>query len=257
MASAGASPSVGDPVDPADFGGLITFSGLTFTGASGDVPVAIYNMPGSVTNTVTIDTALITLSATNQVYDGTARTVVATTVPTGLVVEITYDGSLLAPTNVGSYAVTGTVNELTYEGEATAVLSITQAVATVAFSDTTQVYDGTARAVGVTTAPTGLAVNVTYDGSFLAPTNAGSYAVTGTVAEANYQGEGTAVLTVTQAVATVAFSDTTQGYDGTARAVGVTTAPTGLAVSVTYDGSFLAPTNAGSYAVTGTVAEAN
>jgi hypothetical protein len=47
-----------------------------------------------------------------------------------------------------------------------------------------------------------------------------------------------------------------QIYDGSARVVTYTTSPTGLTVTVTYNGSGSAPTSVGTYAVTGTVVSA-
>ena len=58
-------------------------------------------------------------------------------------------------------------------------------------------------------------------------------------------------LAVTQALATVTLGNLTQAYDGTAKSVSVTTAPPGLSVLVTYNGSANAPTNVGSYTVIG------
>jgi hypothetical protein len=117
--------------------------------------------------------------------------------------------------------------------------------------DLAQIYDGTARAASAATEPSGLAVEITYEGSSSAPTNAGIYAVTGTVADAIYKGSATGTLAIAQAPAAVTLNDLAQAYEGTARTVSATTEPPGLAVEITYDGSSFAPTNAGSYAVTG------
>jgi hypothetical protein len=59
-----------------------------------------------------------------------------------------------------------------------------------------QIYDGTAKAVSVTTTPPGLAVIVTYNGLPDAPTNVGSYTVIGTVSDLNYQGGATDTLVI-------------------------------------------------------------
>ena len=52
----------------------------------------------------------------------------------------------------------------------------------------TQVYDGTPKSVTVTTSPLGLSVSVTYNGSPLAPTDVGNYAVVATITDPNYTG---------------------------------------------------------------------
>jgi len=62
-----------------------------------------------------------------------------------------------------------------------ASLTVNKATATVALSNLTQTYDGNAKSVGTSTTPTGLSVDVTYDNSATAPTNAGTYDVVATV----------------------------------------------------------------------------
>ena len=141
----------------------------------------------------------------SQVYDGTARVASATTLPAGLVVEFTYEGATNAPVNAGTYAVTGTVNEANWHGSATGTLTVGRADAEVFLLYLAQVYDGTARAASATTLPAGLVVEITYDGSTNAPVNAGSYAITGRVDEANGQGSATGTLVVEKAKQAIAF----------------------------------------------------
>jgi hypothetical protein len=172
-------------------------------------------------------------------------------------VDITYDGSATAPTAAGSYAVTGTVNEANWQGSATGTLVIGKASATVMLENLVQVFDGTPKEATATTDPAGLTVDFTYDGSATAPTEAGSYAVTGTVNEANWQGSSTGTLTIGKASATVMLENLVQVFDGTPKEATATTDPAGLAVDLTYNGSATAPTAAGSYAVTGTVNDPN
>jgi hypothetical protein len=68
--------------------------------------------------------AAIDLTNLVQTYDGTARSVTATTTPPGLAVELRYNGSLNAPTNVGIYTVVGMVKDLRFQGSATNTLTI-------------------------------------------------------------------------------------------------------------------------------------
>lgn len=82
--------------------------------------------------------------------------------------------------------------------------TVTKAPGTVALHDLSQTYDGTARMVTATTEPEGLPVGITYDRSDTAPTNAGHYAVTGTLDSAMYQGAVTGTLVVAQAPSLVA-----------------------------------------------------
>jgi hypothetical protein len=88
-------------------------------------------------------------------------------------------------------------------------------------------------------------------------TNAGNYTVIGIINDVNYQGGATNTLTIGQAAASVTLGNLIQAYDGTARNVSVTTTPSGVSVSVTYNGSVNAPTNGGSYNVIATINNAN
>ncbi|HEY3319857.1 MAG TPA: kelch repeat-containing protein, partial [Planctomycetota bacterium] len=64
-------------------------------------------------------------------------------------------------------------------------------------------------------------------------------------------------FTVAKANATVTLSGLSQTYDGTAKSTTATTSPTGLPVSITYDGSTTPPSAAGSYAVVATSTDVN
>jgi uncharacterized repeat protein (TIGR02543 family) len=79
---------------------------------------------GSVSVTVTKAAALITLNNLTQTYDGTAKRVSATTLPSGLTVTLTYNGQSAAPTNAGPYTVVATVNDANYAGGATNQLRV-------------------------------------------------------------------------------------------------------------------------------------
>ena len=217
------------------------------------------NYFGSATGTLAITkaTAPIALSGLSVVYDGSAKAAVATTTPTGLNVVLTYDGSATAPTNAGTYAVAATINEANYFGSATGTLTIARAPATIAFTNTTQTYDGAAKSVTVTTTPSSLATAVTYGGSATLPTNAATYAVAATITDPNYSGTATGSLTIDKAVAPVVLSNLAQTYDGTPKSAAAGTTPAGLTVNFTYNSSATAPSAAGSYAVVATIADTN
>ncbi|MET0553337.1 MAG: MBG domain-containing protein [Vicinamibacteria bacterium] len=83
---------------------------------------------------------------------------------------------------------------------ASAALTVQKAAAAVTIVGLAQTYDGTPRAVTVTTAPAGLAVVVTYDGSPTAPAAPGTYAVVATVADADYEGSSSATLVISTSV---------------------------------------------------------
>ena len=224
--------------------------------APGNVEVTVFvngipSQPSTLSLTQSL--ATVTLGNLTQAYDGTAKSVSVTTAPPGLSVLVTYNGSASAPTNVGSYTTIGTIDDLNYQGGATNTLVITKGAAVVTLSNLSQTYTGMARSVSVSTSPTNLAVSVTYDGSPNAPTNAGSYTVIGIVNDPNYQGAATNTLVVGKATAALFLVNLSQTYDGTARVVSANTAPTNLAVIITYNGSLNAPTNVGSYTIIGTV----
>ena len=217
------------------------------------------NWTGSDSGTLTISkgAATVTLGSLNHAYDGTPKNATATTVPGGLTVDFTYDGSPIAPTNVGTYAVIGTINDTNWTGSASRTMAIGNDVATVTLGSLSQVYDGTQKTATATTSPAGLTVDFTYNGSPTAPTNAGTYTVVGTVNDPNYIGSASGTLTISKAAATVTLANLSQTYDGTPKAAAATTVPAGLTVDFTYNGSPTAPTNAGPHAVIGTINDAN
>jgi hypothetical protein len=203
--------------------------------------------------------AVISLTNLSQVYDGTQKAASATTTPSGLAFSITYDGSVTAPTNAGSYAVVATITNPNYSGSANGTLVISKATATLSLSNLSQGFDGSSKSVTATTNPVGLTgVAVTYDGSATAPTAVGSYGVVASLSNPNYAAaNATGSLVISSGQAVITLNNLAQVYDGTPKAASATTTPSNLAYSITYDGSATAPTNAGSYAVVATINDPN
>jgi microcystin-dependent protein len=143
-----------------------------------------------------VPTATITLGNLSQAYTGSARTPSATTVPSGLSVAFTYNGSSTAPVTVGSYPVVATISDTNYVGTASGTLVITKGTASISLGNVFQSYDGTARRVVAVTEPPGLSWTATYNGSANAPTNLGIYNVIATISDANYMGFTNGVLNV-------------------------------------------------------------
>jgi alpha-tubulin suppressor-like RCC1 family protein len=139
--------------------------------------------------------ATVMLGNLNQLYTVKAISVMASTTPPGLTVNLTYNGSPNAPTNPGSYTVIGTVNDPNYYGSATNTLVINPN-ATVTLGNLNQIYTGSAISVTVSTTPPRLPLNLTYNGSSNAPTNPGSYTVVGIISDPNYYGNATNTLVV-------------------------------------------------------------
>jgi uncharacterized protein with FMN-binding domain len=205
------------------------------------------NYQGSASGTFVIGepSATVTLGNLTQAYTGQPLTPTATTNPPGLRVVWTN-----APqTNSGTYSVTATIDDPNYQGSASGAFVISKAPGTLTLSNLSQTYTGQPLAPSVTTNPPGLAVTWTN-----APqTNVGTYAVTATISDPNYQGSASGAFVIGNPTATVTLSNLTQTYTGRVLMPTVTTQPPGLKVTWTN-----APqTNAGSYAVTATIDDPN
>src|SRR5438094_333373 len=178
----------------------------------------------------------------------------------------TLTGASLAGINAGTYS-TGVgasfAADTTYDASSGSnSLTVNKATATIVEVDNlSQIYDGTPKSPTAVTDPAGLdGINFTYNGSSTAPTNAGSYAIVASLNNVNYTASDftSATLVIGKATATITPGNLTQTYDGSPKSATVTTSPAGLSgVSITYDGSATAPTNAGSYAVVASLNNAN
>lgn len=131
---------------------------------------------------------------------------------------------------------------------------VSKAMAEVLLGNLSGICDGTAKTVSVTTLPTNLTVIVSYDGNAIAPTNAGSYTIIGTISDAGYAGSATNMLVIKKAIPTVTLevNNSLQTYDGTGKSatVRVTASSVLGAVSGILTGGAASQTNAGTYAVT-------
>ena len=266
--ASGSAQGVSFTTNPPGLNALVTYNGsLTAPTAAGSYPVAAYitspGYTGSTTGTLVIGAAVaktkatvkLTLAAVN--YDGNPHGATVTTVPAGLAVTVTYNGQSAIPTIGGSYAVVATIDDLTYSGTAKGTLVIKKIIAPVAISNTTVTYNGNAQTATPTTTPPGLQVNLTYNGSATAPTNAGTYNVAGTISDPSYQGSATGKLVISKASATVTLGSLTAYYNGLPKPATATTTPSGLAVTFTYNGKSAVPVAPGSYAVVGTISNTN
>ena len=217
------------------------------------------NISTSLSGTISISkaSASVVLGNMNQSYDGGQKIASVTTTPAGLTVDLTYNGSSAAPTNAGTYAIVGTINDPNYMGTASDTFVIGKANAPVVLGNLAQTYSGTGKTATVTTTPTELTVGITYDGSTIAPTNAGTYAVVGTINDNNFQGIASGSLVIGKGAATVTLGNLSATYDGTAKPASATTNPVGKTATFTYDGSATVPTNVGSYTVVGTINDSN
>ncbi len=244
-----------DYSDPADYGssfndGTLTVGvssqTITFTGAPTS---AAYNQTFLVSPTSTSGLP-ITLSGTNC-------TIVAVS------------GGFDVTMNVGSVTATLTASQAG-NGNYTAAMPVTQtiaatkATANVSLSGLVATYNGSAQFASAATTPSGIAVNLVYQqGSTLisSPTAAGTYSVTATINDPNYQGSNTGMFVIDKVLAMVAFDPTslTQTYDGTVKTLSANTSPAGLSLLYSFSegGIATSPVNAGSYTVTAIVNDAN
>ena len=97
------------------------------------------NYQGSATGTLVVSkrTATVTLGNLTQTYTGSPLSATASTVPGGLTVTFTYNGSRTAPTAGGSYTVVATVTDSDYAGSATGTMTITSLIPAVRLSSST------------------------------------------------------------------------------------------------------------------------
>lgn len=144
-----ATASSGLPVTYTKVSGPATLSGnkLTLTGA-GTVVVrasqagntsysAAPSVDRSITSIKSPSATKVTLGGLSTTYNGSTKTITATTSPSGLGVKITYNGSTTVPKNAGSYAIVATVTDPNYKGttaKATGTLVIKKASQTVTFA---------------------------------------------------------------------------------------------------------------------------
>ena len=150
----------------------------------------------------------------------------------GLVITLTATGgashNAIVFTFDGSSTGTGTIasNSLTVTGAGTLVIDanqtgngnysaateaqvtvvISKGTATIALSNLSQTYNGSAEAATAITTPGGLPVSLTYSTAATAPTAAGSYAVVATVNSADYAGTANGTLVIAQAPSAVSLN---------------------------------------------------
>jgi hypothetical protein len=169
-------------------------AGLTYYFAASAVNLSGVesDLSNEVSYTVPDDPISPFISITNlvQTYDGQSKRVHAATIPAGLTVLITYDGSMIAPTSAGSYTVIASTVDSVIATSVTNILTINKAVATLTVTDCIRAYTGTPVVASVVTSPAGLKTIITYNDSPFPPSHTGTYKVIATVDDPNYSGVG-------------------------------------------------------------------
>jgi hypothetical protein len=180
-----------------------------------------YNAASDVDQSFTVAKAnqTITFAALANKTFGDPDFTVSATASSGLTVsfaasgQCTISGNTVHLTGVGSCTITASqAGDTNFNAAASVNQSFTigTASATITLSNLSQAYDGTAKAPTATTTPAGLSVTFTYtqNGSPVAsPTNVGSYNVTATINDPNYQGSTTGVLVINKATPVITWNN--------------------------------------------------
>ena len=211
--------------------------------------------------------AEVRLGDLSQVYDGRPKAVTVETDPPGLATNgyVTYGGAAMPPTDAGEYEVVARFEDDFRLGTATGTLRIAKGTQTIEFEGIGPQTVGD-RARLEATASSGLPVEfrVVSGPAYITGESGEEVVFTGegkVVVQAMQSGSANweaseglrQTIEVTKKTAEVRLTGLVQRYDGSQKAVGVETAPAGLAVTVRYDGLETAPTNAGKYLVEATV----
>jgi cyclophilin family peptidyl-prolyl cis-trans isomerase len=251
----------GTPTAAGTFTGTVTASNGIGTAATQNFSITVNQAPeftnGPPPGTGVFGTVYTSFAYTASGTPAPTFTVTSGALPTGLSLST---GGVITGTPTAAGTFTGTVTASNGIGTAATQnfsIVIAKAAATVSLGGLAQTFNNTPRAATATTTPAGLAVDYTYDGFSTAPTNAGSYTVVATINDSNYSGTTSGTLAIAKATAGLVLNGLLQTYDGSPKAVSATTTPSGLTVSITYDGLATAPTNHGSYVIAASINDAN
>ena len=162
------------------------------------------------TITITLPPQTITpfTATADQCVGGPDLTITPPTSSSGLAVVVsvlsgpaTLSGTTLHLTGIGTVVLAANqAGNGSYAAAPQITTSFQVVVPTIALSDLSQIYTGSALPAAVTTNPAGLAVTVTYNGSPTVPTAVGTYAVEATITDSRCPGgfsvSGTLAITI-------------------------------------------------------------
>lgn len=251
-ASIGAQPTAVLTINDND----VTISSVSGTGTFGE----------TATLTAKVISAGIALSGKSVSFTLNGNAVGSSTTDSNGFATVT--GISLSGANAGTYS---NAVGASFTGDAnfsskskTGTLIVNKAAATVILSNLSHTYDGTLKVPIANTTPAGKNVVFSYSRNGLSlpyALNAGSYAVSANINDANYQGTTIATLTIDKAQASITLSSLSQTYDGTVKRAVATTNPSGLSgvfISYSQNGVPVGSTiNAGSYNVTASLNNTN
>ncbi len=134
--------------------------------------------------------AIVALSNLTQTYNGTPKSATVTTIPSGLTVSLTYDGSATPPTLAASYTVVATVTTPGFTGSSAGTFVVSQSSQTISFSTLPAKSVGDSAFVLTATATSGLPLTYQSDNAAVATISGGTVTIVGA---------GTANITASQA----------------------------------------------------------
>ncbi len=195
---------------PANLAVALTYQGGTPPTNAGSYTVVgtiqDTNYPGSVTNTLVVNPAPVTLIASSQMrgyldYNPplTATIIGLAAHGDGLNYSISTPASFYSPAGTYPIVVSGGSNPNYSVTVSNSVLVVVPAPATVSLTNLSQTYDGTGKAAVAIATPANIGIALTYNGSANAPTNVGVYGVVATVVDSNYVGSVTNTLVLSPA----------------------------------------------------------
>jgi hypothetical protein len=184
--------------------------------AGPSAPVTVENTPPSITSASSANGTYNTAFSYQISASATAVSYGANGLPSGLTVDPSGGAITGVPAQSGAFNATITATDAAGNtGSAPFLLTIGKAAAIVRLGNLNPTYDGAPKAASASTIPSGLDVNLTYNGSSSAPTAAGSYTVLGTITDPNYAGSATGTLAIAGAPLLVAANNQTRGYGQT------------------------------------------
>ncbi|HZT61307.1 MAG TPA: MBG domain-containing protein [Pyrinomonadaceae bacterium] len=217
------APTTTAPTNAGDYSAVANFAGDSNYAASSD----------SKDYSITKASQTITFGTLNDKTFGDPDFNVSASASSGLAVSFgasgncSVNGNTVHITGAGSCIITASQAGDTNYNAATDVpqsFNIGKATATITLGGLSQTYDGTAKSATATTNPSGLSVTFTYAPTQQAqrvrstvatsPVNAGSYTVTATINDPNYQGTASDTLVINKADANVSVTGYTGAYDG-------------------------------------------
>ncbi len=221
-----------------------------------------------ITGSVGEQQAEVELSELFHIFDGTTKSPIITTSPPGLAVNITYNGSGVAPIDAGTYQIAAVVTEPGYAGSAEGTMEVAKADQVIFIPGVdAKTFGDPSFPLGATTT-SGLSLSYSSSNQGVATVNSsGIVTINGAgfaelfatqAGGPNYNpaSAGT-LLFVNKAVGLLDFDSTEAIYDGTPKAIDVSSNPSGLGLFVLYNGDASPPSLPGTYSVYAEISDPN